>query len=467
MKAIRSRIRSVRDVLAADRTLLGVLKNSGWLTGSSGAVLMLSVVQGVLTARLLGVTRWGILGIALSFAVVVGKLLSFRMNDFVVRWVTQLRVQDETVAPTAFRLALLTDTGTALVSFFVVQALAGWAAVALARSPGSLWVFRLVALFALFQAGRESFQGMLHLTGDFRVHGLILAGCQAVSVTGIVLVSVLGGGMPAVASSIVLAEGLACLLFWVFGLRAAGRLLGAGWLTAPRAELGDLRRPMLHFAVMTNISGTLRSTMNDGDLLLLGLLAGPASAAYYKLAKSICQIAQLPNLPMVNASYPEFSAAAAKEDWVVFRRLMARGSSVAAVWVVPVSVALVALSPFAIRLLYGPSFLPAVPVLALLLAGLCFDGVLFWTSAAMLSLGQPGYHTGVNLGVTGAKLGLAFLLVPAGGHIALAAIQCGVAASMNLVIARRVYSTIRRREGAARPERRPWPGLRGEWDRLT
>ena len=118
----------------------------------------------------------------------------------------------------------------------------------------------------------------------------------------------------------------------------------------------------------------------------------------------------------------------------------------AALWVIPVSLGLAALSPFAIRLLYGPSFVPAATALAVLLVGLCFDGVLFWTGAALLSIGEAGYLTGVNLTATLAKLALAFLLVPTGGYVMLAALQSLSLTGSNLLYARRVFAGIRVKE---------------------
>jgi len=206
---------------------------------------------------------------------------------------------------------------------------------------------------------------------------------------------------------------------------------------------------MTHFAILGNLRGTLSSIMNDGDLLVLGLLRNPVEVGYYKLAKAISQIAGLPMMPLVSASYPEFSAAAAAESWDEFRALMRRGSKVAALWLVPVSVGLVILARPAIAALYGPSFLPAAPALAILLVGINIDGVLYWTSATMLAMGEPGYLAGVSLWVTAIKYAMAFLLVPVGGYLALAAVQSFVVVSMNTLVSRRALATLRIRESTA------------------
>lgn len=449
MNGIRLWIKGVREAIGEDAVLRSVLKNTGWLTGSSGVVILLSTIQGVLAARLLGVAVWGVLAVAVGFVSVAGRLLSFRMSDFVVKWVTQLHEQDRALAPTAFKLALAGEIVTALLAFVIAEALAAWGAAAFAKSPEMAWVFRVLAVTVLLQAGSESFTGMMQVSRDFRIQGIIQAVGQAASALGVLIVFLARGALPEVVGVLLAVQALKAALNWGYGIRAAGLALGTGWVRAPLEHLGDLGREMARFAIMVNISQSLKSTLSDGDLLILGFLTSPAQVAYYKLARSICQIAQMPMMPMVNASYPEFGSAAARNDWGVFRRLMRRGSEASALWVVPVSVGLVALSPWAIEVLYGRSFVPAVPALALLLVGVCIDAALYWTRVALLSTGQPGYDTTVNLVGTIAKVALAFIIVPVGGYIAMAGLSSLVLTGQNLICARRVYATVRARESAA------------------
>ena len=450
MSRIGTWVKKSADALSSDGMLRSVLKNTGWLTGSSGLILVLVTAQGVLTARLLGVAVWGVLAVAVGYAAVVGRLLSFQMNVFVVKWVTQLKERDPELAPTAFRLALAAEVGTSALAFAVVEGSAAWGAATFAKSPDLAWVFQILALTTLFHAGQETFIGMMQVNRDFRRQGMIQAFGQAASVAGIAAVFVLHAGLFGVVFVLVAVQVLLAVLFWTYGLRAAHEVLGVGWMRTRLAHLGELGREMARFAVMVNISGSLRATMGQGELLVLGFLTTPTQVAYYKLARSICQIAMLPMMPMVDASYPEFSGAASRDEWENFKRLMRRGGKVAALWVVPVSLGLVALSPLAIRLLYGSSFVPAVPALAILLVGVIFDGVFFWTSAALWSMGQAGYETSVWFVASVARIVLAFLFVPKGGYVAMAAVASLVLLTQNLVYARRVNSSIRVRESDAR-----------------
>ena len=449
MGLMRSLLERARDTLREDPTLRSVLTNTSWLMGSSGGIIVLSAVQGVLTGRLLGAETWGMLGVALSFSMVTSRLLSFRMHEFVVKWVTHLRGDGTGRAETAFKLALAGDVGSSLIAFGIVELLAGWGATAFAKNPDFAWVFRSMALIIVFQAGQESLIGIMHVNRDFRARSLVQAGSQALSVVGVGVVFVAGGDVRGVVGVLVGAAALTSIAMWACGLRAARAALSPGWARQRGVGLGELGHEMARFGFLGNLSGTLSTIMNDGDLLVLGFFRSPAEVAYYKLAKSIAQIAYLPMMPLRDAAYPEFSAAVATRSWGEFRALMRRGSKVMALWLLPVSVGLVVLSPFAIGSLYGRSFLPAVPALLILLVGVNVDALLFWTRATLLSMGEPGYPTAVSLWAAVIKYAAAVLLVPAGGYLTLAAVQSLTITGINAMTARRTLVRLRIKESVA------------------
>lgn len=122
---------------------------------------------------------------------------------------------------------------------------------------------------------------------------------------------------------------------------------------------------------------------------------------------------------------------------------------VAALWFLPVSVGLFIFAGPVIAKLYGPEFLPAAPALFIMLVGVNVDGVLFWTRAALLSMGEPGYPAVVSLWATVIKYAIVFLLVPAGGYLVLAAAWSLVLVGINALTARRTLRIIRIRESMA------------------
>ena len=73
-----------------DKLLRGIVKNSSYLFSSNSVAIVLSMLQGIFAARLLGVTNFGILaGVILPVASDIHRLVSFRMSEPVVKYLNQ------------------------------------------------------------------------------------------------------------------------------------------------------------------------------------------------------------------------------------------------------------------------------------------------------------------------------------------------------------------------------------------
>ena len=72
--------------LRQDELLSRVVQNSAHLFSSNSVSLVLSIVQSILAARMLGPAGFGLIAIVMSYASTVNGLLSFRMSELVVRY---------------------------------------------------------------------------------------------------------------------------------------------------------------------------------------------------------------------------------------------------------------------------------------------------------------------------------------------------------------------------------------------
>ena len=142
----------------------------------------------------------------------------------------------------------------------------------------------------------------------------------------------------------------------------------------------------------------------------------------YRLAISLAGLTFMPTAPLSQSIYPEIAREAAGRQWVRFGHVLRRSSTLAALYVVPVIIVVSALSGPAIALLYGPQFSAAVPSLLILLIGMGFSNVFFWSRPALLALHRPDFPLKVNLGLAGMKVVAIFAVIPAYGHIGVAAV---------------------------------------------
>jgi O-antigen/teichoic acid export membrane protein len=106
MQKMRSWLNSSFYRLVENELSRRIIKNVGYLFSSTGISAAISMLQGILAARLLGVADFGILGAITVFTSVINNLVSFRMSELVVKYVGKYTVEGEPrKAAAVFKLA--------------------------------------------------------------------------------------------------------------------------------------------------------------------------------------------------------------------------------------------------------------------------------------------------------------------------------------------------------------------------
>lgn len=415
----------LRRLLGADaRRMLG---NSGWLLGARVAAIPIGVAQSVLTARLLGVEGYGILAIVVVFVATLNQLTSFRMNEFLVKHVSDAQAAGRRdVAAAAVKVALLAEAAASLVSFAVVWATADLAAKEFIGQPETASLLRLYAIFILGNVIFESATGVFQIFDRFRVQAATALAVKVLMLVGVTWVWLRDGGLAEVVLAFALANALPALVASVLALAEVRRQLGPGWWRTPLSTLAGSGARLRAFAFSTNLSSTLSIIVKDADALWLGWLSTPTQVGYYRLATTLVKLVLLPGNPLVQAAYPEIARALARGEIERTRALLRQSTVLAAAWIVPLAVLLAAAGPWLIPAFYGAEFAPAAPALALLLAGMGFSQVFFWNRPTMLALGRPEVALRLTVLNVALKVPLVLLLVPALGALAMAGITAGL-----------------------------------------
>lgn len=403
-----------------------VLKNSGYLFSSTGISAGLGLVQGILTARLLGVNDYGVLGAITLFTSVVNNLLSFRMSEVVVRYVGQYsEAGDHVKAAATFKLAALAEIGASLIAFILLVALAPLGASMLAKDPSLSGLFVLYGLVVLANLITESSTGLLQTFDRFgRMASLNLVG-SLVTLIGVAIAYVLDAGLTAVLLAYLAGKSVGSIALSAAAVIEAGRRWGSGWLGASLAPLRPRLRELAHFAFNTNLAASLSLVTKDSEVLWVSWLRNPVEAGYYRLALALTNLVQMPISPLPQATYPELARQAAHHDWGEMRHLLRRGSLLAGTYALLAGIFLFIAGKPLIAWLYGNDFLPAFPALMIVLVGLMIANTFYWRRPALLALGEAGFPTQVNLTLALIKLAGILLLVPRWGYLASAALLAG------------------------------------------
>jgi O-antigen/teichoic acid export membrane protein len=447
LKNLYSRSRQLFHQFFENELIRRVVKNTAYLFSATGISAVLSMLQGILVARMLGVTAFGVLGTIIMFTTVVNKFASFRMNELVVKYVGQYTENDEPErAAAVYKVASLVEILASVFAFILVRLLASLAALYLAKDPATINWFLVYSWIILANLIAESSTGLLQIFNRFRFMA-VLNIVQSLTTFSIILVvyitqsDVMGVLVAYMVGKVIGAVGLSAR-----ALVEATRRWDWGWWRTPISLLHEKYRELTRFAISTYISATLSLVTKDSELLWVSFLRNPTESGYYKLALALANLAQMPVAPMPQATYPELSREVARKNWSNVRYVLRQGSILAGSYTLFVSLVLVFLGPPIILYIYAPEYLPAYPALLILLAGYFVANTFYWNRVALLAIGLPDFPAKVNLVLAVLKITGIFLLVPIYGYLASAALLAGsyiVGVSVSVI---KFFSEVSRQE---------------------
>lgn len=403
-----------------------VIKNSSYLFSATGAAAAISMLGGILVARLLGVAGYGILGTIILFTSVINKFCSFRMSEFVIKYVGQYSQEnDHERAAAIFKTAAILEVGASLVAFALIVLLAPLGARFFAKDGSTTAYFIAYGLIVLANLMAESSTGLLQFYDRFRYIGILLVLQSLISFCLIIVIYFTGGGFLGVLLAYVVGKTFGAFGLSIAAIREANRQWSRGWWRVNINVIRPVARDLLSFAVSTNISATINLVNKDGDLLWVSLLRGPLEAGYYRLAMSLINIVQMPVSPLPQATYPELSREAASRKWNNFRQILRQGSRLAGSYTSVAVLFLVVFGKPLIDKLYGADYLPAYPALMILMVGFLVANTFYWNRIALLSIGLPEFPMKVNSILAVLKVIGIIIFVPLYGYLASAALLTG------------------------------------------
>lgn len=414
------------DRLFGNALIRRVLRNSGYLFSATGIAALLSMLQSILAARLLGVTEFGILGTITMFTSVINKFASFRMSELVVKYIGQFTVNgDEQRAAAVFKSAGIVEILTSLFAFGLIWLLAPLGALYFAQDTGATDWFILYGFIVLANLMAESSTGLMQIFDKYRIIAGITIGQSFLTLGLISLAYLTHGGLREVVLAYMSGKVVGAVALTIAALTIATQRWGFGWWRTPLTLLRGEGRELVRFALSTNVSATINLVNKDGELLWVSALRNPTEAGYYKLALSLINLVQLPVAPLPQATYPELSREVAARKWSNVRYVLRQGSLFALVYSGAASLFLLILGRPVIRTIYTPEFLPAYPAMLILMGGTLVANTFYWNRIALLSLGLAGYPARVNLAAAALKIAGILTVVPRYGYLGSAALLSG------------------------------------------
>lgn len=406
-----------------DRLLGRIVRNSGLLFTSNA----ISAVLSILTANLLGVENFGALGIVITFVTSINRLLSFRMGDLVVRYLGEYVAKHELKKAGALvKAAGLMEAATSIAAFLLLALLAPFGAEFIAHDPSTTPLFFLYGISILGMLGTETATGALQVGSHFRSQSVINL-IQSLVTAGVILYAyITQAGILVVLIAYLAGKLVAGIGPMIMAFIRLNQMLGKNWWKASFRVLPPFRE-LAKFAISTNLSGTINMVVRDSELLWVGWLFNTQSAGYYKTALAVINLVIMPINPFISTTYPEIIRAITEKSWGLLKRLLRRVTLIAGGWTIAVGAVLIlfgqqlfftAWIPWNGQLhsIYKAEFLPALPILIILLAGFGLANSLYWNRSLLLAFGKPDYPLKVAFWATLVKVVFTVTVVPILGY---------------------------------------------------
>lgn len=424
-----------------DRIFRLVLKNTGYMFSGTGFSLAMNMLQSIFAARLLGAAGIGLVGVITTYAATVNRLFSFRMSEVVVKYMGEYLAEGHKDRAAAIvKLAMLAEAVTTVLAFICLIVISPLAVRLFAKDDSTLPLFLIYGLSILGGLITESSTGVLQVTHHFREQAAINVGQSILSATIIIVAFFLKGDILIVLIAYLLGKIILGVGPAVVAFRTLDEQLGKDWKSASFKLLPPLRE-LARFAVSTNLSATLNLVFRDSELLWVSFFLSTTEAGYYKVALAIINLISIPITPFISTTYPQITRCVAEKKWKQLHSLLWRVTLVSAAITGASSLGLALLGHFAL-LIYGVEYLPAYPILMILVIGYGVANILFWNRPLLLALNRPetpfriGLYTGLvkviaslwvipAFGVLGASgllagyLGVSVWLIVTGGFITL------------------------------------------------
>lgn len=399
-----------------------VMRSSGKLLSANTISLGLSVLQGVMVARLLAPEGLGLIRVVMVYASTINSILSFRMSELIVRYGGEYLAKGEKEKASAvIKAAGLAEAVVSLFAFLLVVVSAGIAEKYFTETTGIAWMFIIYALGLLANFNVETSTGILQITHKIELQGVFNLAQNIIATIIIGAAFLWNGTLPVVLGAYLLGKiilGLAMFIAAQFQLR---KIFSAGWWGVSLSKLASTRE-LVRFAVSSNISATIIKIFRESELLWVAFFLPTNIVGLYSVAYAIVSFISIPADPLISTTFPEINRLVVEKAWPQLRDFLRKVTAFSFVYNLLLGLAFIFFGRWIILIYSGEKFVHAYPALVALTIGIIFNYILFWNRPLLLSLGLPDFPIWVTLVVGLIKVALAFLLIPKYGIVAAGAL---------------------------------------------
>jgi O-antigen/teichoic acid export membrane protein len=421
----------------------GLAKDTAMLSVGKAATIVGMMAQVALITHVLGLTKYGVFALTLSFVALVDRFFDVDVTKAALAFGARFMREEPRRLAGVFQFSYLIDGLLGVVGFTFVAVASPFAGPWLVGDQGTL-LFLLYGMTLLASTVDSSSVALLQILDRYpTITGLVVFR----EATRVVLVA---GALFAFRDLVALMIALV-LLDAVVGFAGAslavrafrGRFQGHSLLRPQLSETRAIRRQMLGMVFQTNIIGYGRLAEAQAPALIVGAFGGPLEAGIFKLGMAgATAIGQLSD-PAWNAIMPRLARLWSDARISDVRRLLRQATAAATAVMVIVGAVAIFLRVPILHAFGGRGAAAAATVFTLGVIGKIVNGMFFWNDSLLYAAGRARLVRQIYLPSVGVMLLLCVFLsrnIGANGA-AVAVLVSAVAANVGLALAARPVLT--------------------------
>ena len=318
------------------------VKNAGWIMGGHIIQMVLSLFVGVITARYLGPSNYGLISYAASFTAFFTSLCTLGLNSILVKEFIENPEEEGKIIGSALFMRAISSFCSALIIVLIVS-------VVDAGEKTTITVVALCSigvLFHIFETLKYWFQSHL----NSKVTAMVALIAYVIMAVYKIALLILGKNVKYFAFATSVDYICVAVLLLIAYYKNGGRKLEVSLNTSKR-----MIKQSYHYI----ISGLMTAIYAQTDKLMLKQMLGTTEVGYYATATAICSMWVFILSAIIDSLRPSIIAAYSKDKTIFLKR---NKQLYAIVFYISLFVSLMfqIFAPLVIRILYGQAYLPSV-----------------------------------------------------------------------------------------------------------
>lgn len=433
-----------------DKESKTLFRNSAWVFVANATGALYSFLRSVIIARGLGAETLGHYTVAIAFVLTIQEILKLNTGVGIIRFGAEYRTAgrpDKMIA--LIKRSVLYSLSSAALSVLAIGVMLMFFYDSFLEVKGLSWFILLYSAVNGISFLDNISKSVLNLYYRFRINSAIQILMDTIEFALVAAcIYFYRDDLTRFFATVIIARLTNTIICNAAAALEMKKELGA-YLHSGMQLIDDQRREIWRYIAGNSFSNTLKTFMNQGDVLLLSALCGPAAVGLYAVAKKLAYSVLTITDPLVKSIFPQLSLLVYENKFDALKVMLRKITLAAMIPAAIFMVVAIFLKDWILATIYGKQFLPAANAFVIHLAGALQGSVFFWSLPLVNSLGMATMRLRIYLLAILAGLPVAWL----GASLAGAA---GVAAGLltaNLLITALflwfAYRYIRQQEAGA------------------